>query len=1092
MLLAVLLLLATVIVDNKIVDAAGLFEVSVAKPSIRVGESSNLIVNLDGVSKVDEATIISTNPNINITNGVITGLAEGTEIIQVSYYDSAADEFYGGNVTITITADIDYDVPHKISEIFPDPALAQEMASWLGLSVNDEINRQDVINHISADIMHNNLELYNSAIVDLTGLQIFDIAESHHLVNLRLRTNASNYDAVGYITSLKMLSIDTDTKQVVSNDFFGSLTNIIDLQLNNVDLQNVNMSNLTMLRNLFLDNVSNADMTQLTGINTLQQLDIVRSGLKNTEEIGNINSLKELRLDYQGLTDADMTFLNTLTNLQTLSLNHNKLHDINFLTTLNNLKNVELGYNLITDINALNYVVNLETALVENNMINMHTNASNQAVMSAYSIPISKQYRLLPDLRDDISMGNNSTYNDVVRVYSTTDGINYIADDSGVLKSSGTYSTRDNVYMFDILDVGIDRPDIVAVTKDMMSGTIKLQSNTINYNTNDYVVYLQGIAGDYATYTRNVVVAGHTMTLKGKVAGNVVKGVDNIELEIVETGQKTVTDNDGNYDFGVIPYIQTLNLKVNDSKYQVVNRATIEYRSTFKPAWEPIFNSDISTPRYLNRNNVVNKTIDVPTTRNTPFGGKYYYSDVRVNIDLASKGIVTINYVDRADNTVLYSANTNILYYYTVPLMRDMYEYDWNPPSYTTDENGNFVTVYETYYPDDTDAFVKNVYLTDENPTQTIVFYYKKKTIPGPVIPPVDPPPVPGPGPVDPPPTPNPTPEPVDPPPTPTPELEPVKPTKPKPEETPEVNVEPEVVEPEVVEPEKVEPIPTPEPEPIEPKPEVVEPEKVEPIVTPRPTKPTKIIEKVETKVSIKPTENIENTGVVHGYVTDGDNKGIEGALIELHSKPRTTYTDADGYYRFDNVEAGEHNLYVKNPYTLEILRKITVQAKANGEDTIVDLNPTETIDWGIDIRDGETVEVNVILDKTMFEEPVQVTKDEQKEIPKNNITLKIAAILWFLVLPYLLNRYNLKIYDKQGRLLAVKRLKKAKKVKNYIDKTDEIFKDVLVLDISSYEDAAYMYLRRVDKLTGLVYVKTIDGYYLLDVANADGNWIKL
>lgn len=34
---------------------------------------------------------------------------------------------------------------------------------------------------------------------------------------------------------------------------------------------------------------------------------------------------------------------------------------------------------------------------------------------------------------------------------------------------------------------------------------------------------------------------------------------------------------------------------------------------------------------------------------------------------------------------------------------------------------------------------------------------------------------------------------------------------------------------------------------------------------------------------------------------------------VELHSTPRTTVTDADGFFQFRDVEFGWHNLYVKD-----------------------------------------------------------------------------------------------------------------------------------------------------------------------------------
>lgn len=52
---------------------------------------------------------------------------------------------------------------------------------------------------------------------------------------------------------------------------------------------------------------------------------------------------------------------------------------------------------------------------------------------------------------------------------------------------------------------------------------------------------------------------------------------------------------------------------------------------------------------------------------------------------------------------------------------------------------------------------------------------------------------------------------------------------------------------------------------------------------------------------------------VIEGILKNTDGTPIANKIIELHSTPRIAQTDSKGYYRFENVEVGEHTLIIKN-----------------------------------------------------------------------------------------------------------------------------------------------------------------------------------
>ena len=49
------------------------------------------------------------------------------------------------------------------------------------------------------------------------------------------------------------------------------------------------------------------------------------------------------------------------------------------------------------------------------------------------------------------------------------------------------------------------------------------------------------------------------------------------------------------------------------------------------------------------------------------------------------------------------------------------------------------------------------------------------------------------------------------------------------------------------------------------------------------------------------------------GYVLDAANTIVEGITVELHSTPRSVVTDSEGFFRFLDVEFGQHTLYIKD-----------------------------------------------------------------------------------------------------------------------------------------------------------------------------------
>ena len=67
--------------------------------------------------------------------------------------------------------------------------------------------------------------------------------------------------------------------------------------------------------------------------------------------------------------------------------------------------------------------------------------------------------------------------------------------------------------------------------------------------------------------------------------------------------------------------------------------------------------------------------------------------------------------------------------------------------------------------------------------------------------------------------------------------------------------------------------------------------------------------DKTETRAIPKNTK----VAVVDGYLRDDNGNPIKNSKVEMHSDPMYTYTDENGYFKFEDVEIGNHTLKVFN-----------------------------------------------------------------------------------------------------------------------------------------------------------------------------------
>jgi len=68
-----------------------------------------------------------------------------------------------------------------------------------------------------------------------------------------------------------------------------------------------------------------------------------------------------------------------------------------------------------------------------------------------------------------------------------------------------------------------------------------------------------------------------------------------------------------------------------------------------------------------------------------------------------------------------------------------------------------------------------------------------------------------------------------------------------------------------------------------------------------------------------EPASGEDQKFTLSGTIVDGNGDPLANKTVELHSDVMTTTTDANGFYKFENVTEGDHTLYVKEEDDTEI-----------------------------------------------------------------------------------------------------------------------------------------------------------------------------
>jgi len=223
------------------------------------------------------------------------------------------------------------------------------------------------------DVSSNNISKIDKNIPSLLEINL----------SLNYMENLNSEFGIDKLTNLKKLNVSRN--QLTDENVFINLPNLEELNIEWNSLNTVNsIKNLTNLKvlNMSLNNIK--DLKQFECFNNLTILDLSSNKILNITEKVNMPNLKTLDLSLNdddslgsvNLTNehylTDITGLSGLASIEKLDLSINGIKNIDVLSKLKNLKNVDLSMNRISEIKEPIVLENLEEMnLSSNKLINI-------------------------------------------------------------------------------------------------------------------------------------------------------------------------------------------------------------------------------------------------------------------------------------------------------------------------------------------------------------------------------------------------------------------------------------------------------------------------------------------------------------------------------------------------------------------------------------------------------------------------------------------------------------------------------------------------------------------------------------------------
>lgn len=254
---------------------------------------------------------------------------------QMTFDDS--EGLFSGTVSQEITG-----TNPLISEIFPDPNLAQAVAELFARTVNDEISIVHELNAQVGSIVFNNRQISQlDGMEYFTGLTSIDFRNNQISDISLLTSNLSN-----------LVNLNVESNKIIELPNEINLPRLIFLFLDNNEIEDIKpLVNLSMLQTLALNSNKIADISPVNELTRLRDVRVSNNMVENISPLSELNQIASLALSANKI--VDISPLSNLMSLRTVRLDNNIIEDVSYLSELNNLALLELNGNQISDISPL-------------------------------------------------------------------------------------------------------------------------------------------------------------------------------------------------------------------------------------------------------------------------------------------------------------------------------------------------------------------------------------------------------------------------------------------------------------------------------------------------------------------------------------------------------------------------------------------------------------------------------------------------------------------------------------------------------------------------------------------------------------------
>lgn len=344
-------------------------------------------INFVSVINTEESSVLETeqkDDEKNTDRNEIEILTENSSDTSVNNTSSNLDEVMTDSTIDTATKEQDtYSLETKgiqgspkISEVFPDPNVAQEIASSLSKQSSSSITQTD-LNKITILVVENREVSNIEGIQHLTNLEKLSFQGARNIVSLLPLQNAdmpklrflylkgnqiSNLDPLSNLVALEELYVDNNNIESLTP--LSTLSNLKKISFQNDDSDGNQVTSLSGLENalnlttIYGKNNKVSSTKPLKNLSNLREVYLEGNSLTNLEGLEDKSNLTDLSIMYQDITD--ISNIKESVNLRNLYIRENQISDIKVIANFTSLKLLLMESNQVSDISPLKNL-NLET-----------------------------------------------------------------------------------------------------------------------------------------------------------------------------------------------------------------------------------------------------------------------------------------------------------------------------------------------------------------------------------------------------------------------------------------------------------------------------------------------------------------------------------------------------------------------------------------------------------------------------------------------------------------------------------------------------------------------------------------------------------